>query len=109
MPLDPQAVADARREEFEFIRKLDLYEEVSVQDCLKHTGRPPISTKWVDILKGDSVRSRWVARDFKPKGEKYMADLFAAMPPLEAKRMLFRLFSIKSNQQGPKKLKLLFH
>eukprot|EP00974_Lingulodinium_polyedra_P076979 7452773-Lingulodinium_polyedra.AAC.1 len=29
------------------------------------------------------VRSRWVARDFKAKGEKDREDLFSATPPLE--------------------------
>ena len=37
------------------------------------------------------VRCRLVARDFKPKGEKDRSDLFAAMPPLESKKMLFVL------------------
>ena len=36
-------------------------------------------------------RSRWVARDFKKKGEKDREDLFAPMPPLEAKKVLFKL------------------
>ena len=36
------------------------------------------------------VRSRLVARDVKPMGEKDRADLFAAMPPLEAKKILFQ-------------------
>ncbi|MDA8582754.1 reverse transcriptase domain-containing protein [bacterium] len=60
------------------------------------------------MQKGDAVRSRWVARDFKPKGEKDRADLFAAMPPLEAKRMLFRLYATHGNRQGGKKQKMLF-
>ena len=32
-----------------------------------------------------------VARDFKSKSEKDREDLFAAMPPLEAKKCLFRI------------------
>lgn len=31
-----------------------------------------------------------MARDFKPKGEKERPDIFAAIPPLEAQRVLFR-------------------
>ena len=34
------------------------------------------------------VRSRWVARDFKAKGEKDREDLFSATPPLELIRYL---------------------
>ena len=37
------------------------------------------------------VRSRLVARDFKPKGETARGDLFSAMPPLEAKQVLFNI------------------
>ena len=32
-----------------------------------------------------------VARDFKVKNEKARDDLFASMPPLEAKKMMFRM------------------
>ena len=37
------------------------------------------------------VRSRWVARDFKEIGDKDREDLFASMPPLEAKKALFKM------------------
>ena len=47
--------------------------------------------RWVDVNKGGEgameVRCRLVARDFKSK-DKGRDDLFAATPPLEAKRML---------------------
>jgi len=36
------------------------------------------------------VRCRLVARDFKPKGEKDRSEIFAAMPPLESKKLLFQ-------------------
>ena len=35
------------------------------------------------------VRCRLVARDFKPRREGPRDDMFAAMPPLEAKKALF--------------------
>ena len=38
-----------------------------------------------------NIRCRLVARNFKPKGEKDRADLFASMPPLEAKKVLFSI------------------
>jgi hypothetical protein len=37
------------------------------------------------------ARCRLVGRDFKVKNEGDRDDLFASMPPLEAKKMLFRL------------------
>ena len=81
-------------EEVTLMKKIDLYEEVEVAECWQRTGRAPTSVKWVDTDKGSGgctdVRSRLVARDFKPKGEKDRADLFAAMPPLESKKILFR-------------------
>ena len=65
-------------------------------------GAAPTSTKWVDPNKGGvevpDIRSRWVARDFKKKGERDREDLFALMPPLEAKKVLFKLAS--SRQTG---------
>ena len=93
--LDPVMVQKARREEVEFMKKIDLFEEVTVEECWRETGKAPIGTKFVDLNKGSSeqpdVRCRLVARDFKPKGEKDREDLFAAMPPLEAKKLLFRM------------------
>ena len=92
--LDPELVAKARSEEVEFMAKIGLHQEVDITECLQMTRRPPISTRWVDVNKGSTespdVRCRLVARDFKPKGEKDRSDIFAAMPPLEAKKLLFR-------------------
>ena len=92
--LDPELVAKARSEEVEFMAKIGLHQEVDITECLERTGRPPISTRWVDVNKGSTespnVRCRLVARDFKPKGQKDRSDIFAAMPPLEAKKLLFR-------------------
>ena len=91
--LNPELVTKARSEEVEFMAKIGLYQEVDITECLEITGRPPISTRWVDVNKGSTespnVRCRLVARDFKPKGEKDRSDIFAAMPPLEAKKLLF--------------------
>lgn len=93
--LDPKLVETAREEELKFMEGFGIFEETSVEECRRETGRMPVDTKWVDVNKGSEaepvVRSRLVARDFKPKGEKERGDLFAAMPPLEAKKMLFSI------------------
>ena len=51
-----------------------------------------MSTKWVRVNQGTSsnpiVRAMLVARDFKTNGKESM---FATMPPLEAKELLFRM------------------
>ena len=52
----------------------------------------PIGVRWVDVNKGDKdnpeYRSRLVAKEIKRDKR---GDLFAATPPLEAKKMLFSL------------------
>ena len=51
------------------------------------TGGPPISTKWVDVNKGDQqnydIRCRLVARQM---GGTKSDEFYAPTPPLEAKR-----------------------
>ena len=94
--LDGDKVAEARSEEIGYTEKeLDMFVPATWEECVEESGRPPISTKWVDVDKGtvqnQIIRSRLVVRDFRVKGECDRSDLFAAMPPLEAKRMLFRM------------------
>ena len=78
----PEEVCDDRTGEV-----LDAKDE-----CWARTGGAPMSTKWVRVNQGTSsnpiVRARLVARDFKTKGKESM---FAGMPPLEAKELLFRM------------------
>ena len=50
--LDKEAVAEARREEIEYMQRIGLYEKVVIDECLRMTGKPPISTKWVEVNKG---------------------------------------------------------
>jgi len=92
--LDIDKVNEARLEEITFVKNIPLYEEVDTQVCWDKLGKAPVSTKWVAVEKRDmdklSIRSRWVARDFKGRGEEGREDLFAATPPLEAKKLLFK-------------------
>jgi hypothetical protein len=87
-------VQAARKEEMTFVKGIPVYKEVEVKECWDRTGKGPVSTKWVDVEKKEMgklmVRSRWVARDFKGRGEEDREDLFAATPPLEAKKLLFK-------------------
>lgn len=93
--MDRKMTDESRREEMQFMKELVVFEEVDVDECWKRKGRAPTSTRWIDINKGTEdepvVRCRLVARDFKVKGERDREDLFAATPPLEAKKMLFRM------------------
>ena len=89
--LEQELVQMARKEELDFMEKFGVYEDATIEECFAETGRAPVGTKWVDVNKGTAenpnIRCRLVARDFKPKGEKDRADLFASMPPLEAKKV----------------------
>ena len=64
--LDPQKVRRTREEEIEYVKKMDLYKKVPIQQCYSKTGKAPISVRWIDINEGDDVnpnyRSRLVAR-----------------------------------------------
>ena len=89
--LKTDLVRDAREDERRGCIDSNVFSKVPIQDCFKTTGDAPISTRWVDINKGDDAnpnyRSRWVGRDFKGN-DNDRDDLFAATPPLEAKKLL---------------------
>ena len=110
--LDEEKVAEARAEEIKYMGELGMFVPSTREECVAKTGKPPITTKWVDVNKGTSleeiIRSRLVARDFKIKGEAARFDLFAAMPPLEAKRMLLQM-AVRRNRERPDRgYKLMF-
>ena len=94
--LDPQKVKRAREEEIEYVKKVDLYEKVPIQQCYARTGKAPITVRWIDINKGDDVnpnyRSRLVAREINTYKRD---DLFAANPPpLEALKVILSMIAI---------------
>ena len=63
-----------------------------ISECWATTGKKPVGVKWIDINKGDEnhpeYRSRLVAKEIKHWHDQ---DLFAATPPLEAKKLLMSL------------------
>ena len=92
-PLDWNLVKQAREEEMFEVKKHKVYEKVPLTMCYEETGKNPIGVRWVDINKGDEVhveyRSRLVAQELKK--HTWHDDLFAATPPLEAKKLLFSM------------------
>ena len=81
-------------------------------ECWARTGGAPMSTKWFRVNQGTSsnpiVRAMLVARDFKTNGKESM---FAAMPPLEAKELLFRVCAkepLVDREQKWQRQKLMF-
>ena len=105
--LDQKMVENAKNEEVEFIEGMPVYEVVDDAESFAETGKGPIDAKWVSVNKGSDeepfVRCRWVARDFKPKGDRDREDLFADMPPLEAKRLLLRMAKVDAYRRGVKR------
>jgi hypothetical protein len=85
-------VVAARAEEMVEFRKHGVYEKVQIEEGIAKTGKKPLKVRWVDINKGDDVtpeyRSILVAKEIKIDKR---WDLFAATPPLEAKKMLFSM------------------
>ena len=86
-----------------------IWSEVATRMSWETTGKGPVSVRWVGTNKGGEgameVRCRLVARDFKGK-DKDRDDLFAATPPLEAKRMLLSRAATRKTvgQTGLRKL-----
>ena len=66
------------------LREPDLYDKAPAQECLDVTGCAPLSVRWVDIIKGDSLCpsycSRLVAREFDTSDK---SEWYAATPPSE--------------------------
>ena len=86
-----------------------MFKIVDVQECWEKKGKAPTPVRWVDVDKGFGViRSRLVAKDFKPKsavGDR--DDLFAAMPPLEAIKLLIAQGASEPRSGKPRKLMFL--
>ena len=82
--LDPSKVGIARTEEMEFVNRMKVYDKVPRSEC---PGKP-IPVRWVDTNKGTEAqpnyRSRIVAQELKSRNPGDPAELYAAMPPLEA-------------------------
>ena len=115
--MDPVAQRAGREEEVEYmVNTLKMFEFGSEEEAWARGGKRPTTTKWVEGWKADEqggrfVRSRLVGRDFKPRREGARDDLFASMPPLEAKKVLFRIVAGVRGQRRRKRereMKLMF-
>ena len=89
--LDPGLVAAGRAEELAWVRRRGVYAVVPKSECEEHQGKP-YTLKWVDKMKGGVCRSRLVVREVKrakgPEQQLDEEDVFSAMPPVEALKML---------------------
>ena len=109
--LESESVLKAREDERKGVVRHNVFTKVPIQECFDNTGCAPVSTKWIDINKGDEndpdYRSRWVGREFKGN-DRDRDDLFAATPPLEAKRSLIAMASCQVGIPKHKQKKLGF-
>ncbi len=91
-PLERELVKQARRLELEYFAAKGVWAKRFRDECYKHTGKPPITVRWVDVNKGDDInpnyRSRLVAREIRRRGED---PIFAPTPPLESLRTVLSL------------------
>ena len=116
--MDPELVKKRRTEEMEYmVKKLDMFKFGSYEEAkVKGGGKEPTTTKWVEGKKVDDdgeefVKCRLVGRDFKPRREEPRDDLFVALPPLEAKKVLFAMVAGERGRRRRRRLsevKLIF-
>ena len=90
--LEASKVQAARAEEIDYAQRYQVWTVVDTDECYKATGKPPISTRWIDVDKGDinrpNYRSRLVVQEVRSSE---IEAIFAATPPLESIRMLLSL------------------
>ncbi len=95
--LDSKLVEAAVKDEMETYHSHGVYRKVPIDECYQSTGKKPIKIRWVIVNKGDAenpeYRARLVAKEIKMDQR---LDLFAATPPLEAKKV--PIFISSSNE-----------
>ena len=83
----------AEEEEVSYMNELGACNVVKEGEVEKKTGQAPTTVKWVRVNKGTTdelvIRARLLARDCKTKNDD-RRHLFESLPPLDAKKMLFR-------------------
>ena len=109
----------ARREEIDWVRSEGVYGIVPMQEC-RDAGTKPLDFIWVDTDKSVDptrmkIRSRLCAREYKTKSQGKIqralpaSQLFSAMPPLEAVKVLVSIMMSVSLSNKGKPLKLRHH
>ena len=96
--LSLQKVIDARVDEMAFIKKRKVYIYSTYEEAFRVTGKRPLGVRWVDTDKGDRIRSRLCAQEFRRKWEEA---IFAGTPPLEALRILVVVTAMNLDAREP--------
>jgi hypothetical protein len=93
--LSDKLVNEGRALEMKTFREMNVYTYVLRED-VKQMGRGKVvGVRWVDVLKGDIVRSRLVAQEFAGNDDR--DDLFAATPPLSASKYILSEVASRSD------------
>ena len=61
-PLIPSLVRNARLEEMKYFREMQAYDKVSVEECMKATGRKPIGVRWEESRPSRIIALGWSRR-----------------------------------------------
>ena len=90
--LETSMVKAAREEEIDYAHRYNVWTLAPISEAWERTGKAPISSRWIDINKGDeerpAYRSRLVIQEIRQDG---VESIFAATPPLESIRFLLSL------------------
>jgi len=84
--LSDRLVLEGRALEMKTFQEMKVYEYVRRDEFKRNGVGKIVGVRWVDIMKGNIVRSRLVAQEFAGKEER--DDLFAATPPLSATKYI---------------------
>ena len=88
-PLRPELCHKARATELDYFQDKEVWTMRKVSEALRRQGKRPITVRWVEVNKGDElnpkIRSRFVAREIRLKGEEAIVSPTA---PLESLMMV---------------------
>jgi len=93
--LNHEMVQEGRILEMKTFKEMGVYEYVLKSEAVQSKSGKLVGVRWVDVLKGNLVRSRLVAQEFA--GKDVRDDLFAATPPLSATKFVVSEVASKSN------------
>ncbi len=85
IPLSEEELAASRTAELDSLAKFDTYEEI---DLSEYQSVKPITTTWVDRRRGDSVKSRLCAREFRASTFHSPVETYAATPSAVSIRLI---------------------
>ena len=91
--LDPFLLAKGRAKEYDKLVSREVYEAVPRWMADQDKEGKKIKTRWVDVVKGDVIKSRFVAQELAAGDPR--EDLFAGTPPLFAARLLLSLAAVR--------------